>query len=242
MLLWQALGAQPSLTNVDLSRNRIGLTGSTSLAEVLAEPRCMIATLILAGNRLGDAAIVALGKRPCPSMAFSLCLRRVSLFVVSHLFACSSSRMLAVLSAGSLGCSANLRVVNLQDCTVGDAGAVCLADYLSINKKIEVLDLSWNHIGRKGGRALAGCLTQNEALVDVDLAWNGLGDVEMVENDLGHMEPTQPGATELGGAATRPCPFLCSSRVHTSFIPTARMTQDFTGCVAMQARLRRIRR
>jgi Leucine-rich repeat (LRR) protein len=94
--------------------------------------------------------------------------------------------------AGSLGCSLNLRTVNLRDCAIGDAGAVELADYFSINMRVQVLDLSWNHIRARGGKALAACIMTNESLTDLDIGWNGLGD-----------EPLQPGATEIGGSLAK---------------------------------------
>eukprot|EP01028_Stygiella_incarcerata_P011665 TRINITY_DN669_c2_g2_i1.p1 TRINITY_DN669_c2_g2~~TRINITY_DN669_c2_g2_i1.p1 ORF type:complete len:113 (+),score=23.55 TRINITY_DN669_c2_g2_i1:371-709(+) len=65
-------------------------------------------------------------------------------------------------------------MLNMQDCKLGDDGAVAFASGLSRNFVLEELDLSDNRIGDRGGNALAAAL-ETSHLVMLNLRFNHIG-------------------------------------------------------------------
>ncbi|KAL0251524.1 hypothetical protein GEMRC1_000737 [Eukaryota sp. GEM-RC1] len=65
--------------------------------------------------------------------------------------------------------------LNLEDISIGDAGAKSLAEALKVNTTLVELDVKGNGILDEGAIALAEALKVNSTLIEMDLGWNSIG-------------------------------------------------------------------
>lgn len=167
--LIKSLAVQQQLTTLDLSNNRIGLNGAKGLADVLSEPTCQIATLSLAGNRLGDAASIALaGALLCSRGLTNVNLRDCA---IRDAGACSLSDYFAI--------NQRIETLDLSWNHIRSRGGVALANCLSQNPALTDFDLSWNGIGQlvdgmrqPGAEEIGGAIAANTNLLRLDLSHN----------------------------------------------------------------------
>ncbi|KAL0228977.1 hypothetical protein GEMRC1_013597 [Eukaryota sp. GEM-RC1] len=66
--------------------------------------------------------------------------------------------------------------INLSDNSIGDVGAIALAEALKVNTSVTSLNLGGNFIGDRGVRALAEMLKVNRKVTNIDLKNNSTGD------------------------------------------------------------------
>ena len=137
--LISALANQQQLQSLNLADNRIGLHGAQKLADVLSEPSCQISTLVLAGNRFGDQATIALagplGNAPALTQ---LDLRDCAI-------GCPGVSELA----DYLAVNDSIQMLDLSWNRIRSKGGIAVAKCLSENQTLTDLDLSWNGIGQK---------------------------------------------------------------------------------------------
>ena len=137
--LISALANQQQLQSLNLADNRIGLHGAQKLADVLSEPTCQISTLVLAGNRFGDQAAIALagplGNAPALTQ---LDLRDCAI-------GCPGVSELA----DYLAVNDSIQMLDLSWNRIRSKGGIAVAKCLSENQTLTDLDLSWNGIGQK---------------------------------------------------------------------------------------------
>lgn len=167
--LIKALSMQQRLTTVDLSNNRIGLTGAIELASVLLQDTCMISSLSLAGNRLGDRAAVELAE----AVGNSRALTEV------NLSDCAIGCAGACKLADCLEYNQRATTVDLSWNHIRARGGQALAHCIQYNQVITDLDLSWNGIGQPvdgnrqpGAEDIGGAIAANTTLRRLDLAHN----------------------------------------------------------------------
>ncbi|KAL6748153.1 hypothetical protein V8C86DRAFT_2885468 [Haematococcus lacustris] len=80
---------------------------------------------------------------------------------------------LAIFTALAAG-NARLKVLSLNNNSLGNVSAAAVGDLLATNLTLEELDLSWNQIKPDGVCALCEGLDANTTLLKLNLAWNGL--------------------------------------------------------------------
>jgi len=66
--------------------------------------------------------------------------------------------------------------VDLRNNSIGDEGAIALAEALKSNRTITNVNLGWNSIGIKGAIALAEALKVNKTIKEINLWHNSIGD------------------------------------------------------------------
>ena len=160
------------LTELDLSRNRLGARGAALVLGALSTAAggdggaAPVATLRFGGNALGDGASSALG-------------RLVSESLHLHSLVLSDNK-LRQLSAATLADGLRSRSCVLTELDISwnmllPPGVAALAAGLRHNTTLLVLDMSWNGAGAQGGVALAEVFTRNKSLRSLKAAHNGIG-------------------------------------------------------------------
>ena len=160
-LLSHVLEANPSLTTLNLSRNNIGNSGAFLLSRVLNE-RSTLTTLNLSMNNIdvdGAASISSALKRNKSITNLSLSFNSIGAGGAAHLS--------EALNENS--CLTNL---NLREDSLGDYGAVFISNALKVNSTLTTLDLSWNRIGLPGIDHIFKALRENSSLTLLDLTGN----------------------------------------------------------------------
>ncbi len=167
--LIQSLSKQQRLTTLDLSNNRIGLIGAKELADVLLQDTCKITSLSLAGNRLGDQAVVGLAE----ALGNSRALTEV------NLSDCAIGCAGACKLAESFEYNQRTTTLDLSWNHIRARGGKALAQCIRYNQAITDLDLSWNGIGQRvddnrqpGAEDIGGAIAANTILQRLDLAHN----------------------------------------------------------------------
>ena len=157
--LSQALAANSSLSNLDLSGNRID--DSASLSKALAV-NSSLTNLDLSGNHIGDSGATSLSK--VLQANTSLTKLYLSGKRIGASGAASLSQTLAVNSS--------LTNLNLSGNDIGDSGAASLSKALAANSSLTELDLSRNSIGSSGAISLFKALVVNSSFTNLDLGNN----------------------------------------------------------------------
>lgn len=160
----------PSLTELDLSRNSFALPGSLVLATVLRHlnPFASLSTIKLSGNPIGDQGVAALSSVLLESPRLPLTHLDVSAVGMGEPGAAALSKALAVFRS--------LCILNCDESSLGDAGAVSLGEALAVTPSpLRMLFVQDCGIGNKGGRALSECLRFCSSLEHLDADRNDLG-------------------------------------------------------------------
>lgn len=138
------------------------------LADALVTPSCVVSSLDLRHNEIGDGGVKCLSK----SLAVTgFCLR--SLALGSCCITDDGARYLAS-SLGKNGC---LEELDLRENKISDVGATALARALILRPALMLLDLRENQIGERGAKALAAFLVNDKALKELNLSDNRIGNM-----------------------------------------------------------------
>lgn len=135
-----AIASNTTVTQLDLSCNSIATSGSVALAGALSA-NAVLRALDLSANAVGDDGAVALAGAIAKNT-----MGVVRNILSAHTPACTCSTELH----GSLRQTA----LDLHANSIGDKGAVALAEALGSNTTLKVLDLRANYIADVGAQAL----------------------------------------------------------------------------------------
>ncbi|XP_074653207.1 uncharacterized protein LOC141907456 [Tubulanus polymorphus] len=150
-----------TVTELDLSENRIESDGLFYLTEMLKENVC-ITDLRLANNNLASDGAVLIGE----IIAINTTIRNLD--ISGNKFTDSD----VIHIAGPLKKS-RLRSLNISYNEFREEGGKVLAPVIAENDMLEELDLSWNHFRLKGAVAIAKGIKENVGIHRLDLSWNG---------------------------------------------------------------------
>ena len=164
-LFFEVVGANASLTHLDLSKNGIGNTDAESLSRALAF-NSFLTNLGLSENSIGHTGAESLSRALIINS--SLTNLDLAMNIIGHTGAESLSH---ALSANS-----SLTDLDLSHNGIGDPGAESLSQALTVNSSLTNLDLSENSIGDTGAESLFRALTVNSSLTNLDLSENSIGD------------------------------------------------------------------
>ena len=160
-----ALTVNVTLTDLDLSRNDIGASGAGSLSDALTV-NTTLTDLDLSGNGIGDSGAAFLSEALTGNT--TLTHLNLSLNEIDVPGACCLSKALAV--------NTTLTDLNLSENWIGDSGADSLSDALTVNTALTDLNLTGNGIGDSGAVCLSKALAVNTTLTDLNLSRNEIGD------------------------------------------------------------------
>eukprot|EP00900_Chrysochromulina_parva_P010136 jgi/Chrpa1/19123/Chrysochromulina_OHIO_Genome00010434-RA len=170
----------PFEMTLSLGAANIGRLGAIALADLLRRPSNTVVNLALDWNAIGMEGSVALGN--------ALSRYRVGSGVMQN---------------------TALRVLGLERCSVGDAGAIALGTALSDNPLLPLREirLEGNGIGPAGAARLGSALETNTHLRMLNLALNPIGPAGAIELARGlrrnaALERLDLGGCELGDAGT----------------------------------------
>ena len=165
--LSRALAVNTTLTHLNLSGNRIGDSGAGYLSDALAI-NTTLTNLNLCDNRLGDSRAGSLSK----ALTVNTALTHLDL----------SENSIGYFGAGSLSKAVTVNTalthLNLSENMISDSGAGSLFKALKENATLTVLNLSWNGIGDSGVGFLSDALTGNITLTHLNLSSNEIGDFD----------------------------------------------------------------
>ncbi|KEG11569.1 putative leucine-rich repeat protein (LRRP) [Trypanosoma grayi] len=167
-LLYKGLEKNAYLTALDVSLNEIGPKGAVSIAKLLALPASPLKSLLVYGNHLGCAGVVAIAG----AMRQNRCLTELTLGNNNATDAATAEL------ADMLRENATLEYLDLRLNTLTAVGVRNLArDGLAHNTFLLSLCLSGNPIGSVGGDEIAKTLImhQNGGLTRLDLSSCELG-------------------------------------------------------------------
>jgi Ran GTPase-activating protein (RanGAP) involved in mRNA processing and transport len=181
------------LERIELDGQKIGDTGATVIASVLAH-QTTVKQLYLTDNEIGDAGLAAIAA----SLGGNGTVQRLGLdcndvgdagaaAVASALRSNTTVQQLDLIKnrisdigagaiASALEVNSALTEVNLRENSIGDTGASALAMALKRNSSLRRLSLDCNDIGDVGAQAIGSALAINTTIQHVDLISNKIGD------------------------------------------------------------------
>ena len=163
--LSQAHTVNSSLTSLDLCSNRIGDAGAKSLSHALTL-NSNLTSLSLRGNNIGDTGAESLSQALTVNSSLTdLDLRRNR---IGYNGAASFSK--------ALKRNSSLTSLDLSENSVGATGAKHLSQALKVNSSLTNLDLRGNSIGDTGAAPFSKALTENSSLTTLGLSCNSIGD------------------------------------------------------------------
>ncbi|EGG23299.1 hypothetical protein DFA_05431 [Cavenderia fasciculata] len=209
-----------TLSELDISSNRIGERGGVSIGQRLIPHDRSLRTLVLASNDIGPDAGMAIGQGLATPdiMIESLNLAHTLIGddgAMAIAGALHSNRSLKHLDLSfnclenDAGCAIGAAIAKNQAVTTlllkrnqfGEHTVKVIGDALKTNTSLTLLDLSGNQIGLKGAKSLAFSLPLNKTLADLDLSYNLLGDAG--GKLIGDCLATNAGLVRLNLAANR---------------------------------------
>ncbi|XP_068732896.1 NLR family CARD domain-containing protein 3-like [Montipora capricornis] len=164
-ILSQAMAANSTVTELDLTFGRIGDTGAAALAKAV-EINSTLTKLHLSDNGIGVSGAAALAK------AVEINSTLTTLNLSDNVIGDSGAAALAK----AVEINSTLTTLNLSDNVIGDSGAAALAKAVEINSTLTTLNLPSNRIGDSGTAALAKAVEINSTLTELDLNFNKIGD------------------------------------------------------------------
>jgi Ran GTPase-activating protein (RanGAP) involved in mRNA processing and transport len=161
----EALRKVNSVAHLDVSDNGLGPKSGKCIADAVRAPACLLQTLVLSDNVLGDGGLRYLAealKETRGIQELVICRNRITGKSVVDL-------------ANGLKYNRSLRRLDLSGNKLGDEGAVALVEPLCMSTcAITHLLLGSCSIGDPGGTALARVILENERLISLDLRNNFL--------------------------------------------------------------------
>ena len=170
--LAEGLAENASVTSLDLSKNKIGCDGATTMARVLAETRCVVSRLDLGDNEIGASGAAALAKAVSASASLTSLSLRLNPKIGDEAGA-------AVLDAVTDSKITSMRELDVAACGLGPASAQALARLVRSNRTIRRIDASGNEALGAGdsGRAIADAVCgSNDAVLEFDVRGSGFGE------------------------------------------------------------------
>ncbi|XP_072893274.1 NACHT, LRR and PYD domains-containing protein 3-like [Hemitrygon akajei] len=185
--LASALSTNPSLTELDLSGNKLGDSGVKLVSAALRNPECKIQKLELESVGLTDSGAedLASGLRTNPSLT--------ELYLTGNKLGDSGVKLVSVALRNP-----ECKIQKLQLINVGltDSGAEDLVSALSTNPSLTELDLSGNKLGDSGVKLVSEALRNPECKIQKLVLW-GVGLTDSGAEDLVSALSTKPSLTEL---------------------------------------------
>ena len=188
----EALTANTTLTNLDLSGNRIGASGAASLSDAI-KVDTVLTNLDLSLNGIGDSGAASLSDAiKVNTVLTNLDLSGNRIGASGASFLSDAIKVNTVLTnldlsgneigdsgAGFLSDAIKVNTVltnlNLSGNGIGDSGAASLSDAIKVNTVLTNLNLSGNRIGDSGAGFLSDAIKVNTVLTNLGLSWNGIG-------------------------------------------------------------------
>jgi len=155
----------PSLTELNLSKDKIGDNGAKSLSDALRE-NTSLTTLSLGVNNIGDDG----------AMSLSDALRKNTSLAILFLDKNDIGDDGAESLGDALRKNTSLSMLFLNKNDIGDDGAKSLSDALRKNTSLANLDLWNNNIEDEGAKSIGDALRTNTSLTTLSLYDNKIGD------------------------------------------------------------------
>ncbi|XP_072354303.1 NACHT, LRR and PYD domains-containing protein 3-like isoform X1 [Scyliorhinus torazame] len=167
--LTTALNTNQSLTNLNLSNNKLGDSGVKLLSEALRNPDCKIQKLCLRDVTLTDSCAEAL------SSALSINQSLTDLNLGNNNLGDSGAKLLSVALRNP---DCKIQRLRLNDNSLTDSSAEDLASAVCTNQSLTDLDLNMNKLGDSGMKLLSAALQNPDCKIErLDLGQNGLTDL-----------------------------------------------------------------
>jgi len=185
--LGKALTINSTLQVLFLYDNKIGYRGAAYLADALAiRINSTLKLLDLRNNKIGDGGAKCLAN----TLAKNSALQKLSLSKnnIGH----DGAECLA----NALATNSTLRDLCLFENNIGDRGAECLANALATNSTLQRLYLRDSNVGDRGAECLANALVTNSTLQTLDMGSSKIGDDGAV--DLANVLVTNSTLQALG--------------------------------------------
>ena len=163
--LGEALKVNAVLTKLELWNNNIGPEGAIAIEEAL-KVNAVMTELELAGNEIGDEGAKAIAEA----------LKVNAVLTTLHLNLNEIGAEGAQAIAEALKVNAVVNTLYLGGNSIGDEGAKAIAEALKVNAVLTKLVLNSNSIGDEGAIAMAEALKVNAVLTSVDLRFNSIRD------------------------------------------------------------------
>ncbi|XP_072893211.1 NACHT, LRR and PYD domains-containing protein 12-like [Hemitrygon akajei] len=185
--LVSALSTNPSLTDLNLSYNKLGDSGVKLVSAALRNPECKIQTLWLNNVGLTDSGaedlVSALSTNPS-LMELDLSVNKLG------------DSGVKLVSAALRNPECKIQTLWLDSVGLTDSGAEDLASALGTNPSLTELDLSGNKLGDSGVKLVSAALRNPECKIQkLELRYVGLTDSGA--EDLGSALSTNPSLTVL---------------------------------------------
>ena len=191
--LAEVLKTNTTLTELDVSGNKIGGAGAAALAEAI-KTNSTVTRLYMSKNGIGDAGVAALaeaikinstatelylsqnGIGEAGAAALAEAIKTNTTVTVLHLSGNSIGDAGAAALAEAIETNSTVTNLDLSKNVIGDAGAAALAEAIKTNSIVTILNLSHNDIGENGAAALADANKTNSTLTRLNLSHNHVGD------------------------------------------------------------------
>ena len=163
--LARALHSNTTLTELDMSCNRIHEWGALAMAEMLKH-NTTLTVLNMWGNYLGERGAIAMAEM----LKHNITLEK--LYISYN----SVGERGALAMAEMLKHNTTLTVLDMSRNSVGERGALAMAEMLKHNTTLTVLNMSHNSVGEKGALAIAEMLKHNTTLTELNMSNNSVGE------------------------------------------------------------------
>ncbi|XP_072892429.1 NACHT, LRR and PYD domains-containing protein 12-like [Hemitrygon akajei] len=181
------MSAKPSLTELDLSGNKLGDSGVKLVSVALSNPDCKIQKLWLDNVRLTDSGakdlVSALSTNPLLT-GLNLSGNKVG------------DSGVKLVSAALRNPECKIQILGLNNVGLTDSGAEDLASALSTNPSLTELGLSDNKLGDSGVKLVSAALRNTECKIQ-KLGLHGVGLTASGAKDLVSTLSAKPSLTEL---------------------------------------------
>ncbi|XP_067835942.1 NACHT, LRR and PYD domains-containing protein 3-like [Heptranchias perlo] len=185
--LSSALSANPSLSILDLSNNKLVDSGVKLLSAALRSPDCKIQELQLRDNDLTDSCTVDLSSALSTNRSLTvLNLRNNKL----------GDSGVKLLSEALRNPDFKIQKLHMWDVCLTDSGAEDLSSALSTNRSLTVLNLGGNKLGDSGVKLLSAALRNPDCKIQ-ELCLADVGLIDSCIEDLASALRTNRSLTDL---------------------------------------------
>ncbi|XP_072892145.1 NACHT, LRR and PYD domains-containing protein 3-like [Hemitrygon akajei] len=189
--LGSALSTNPSLTELNLSDNKLGDSGVKLVSAALRNPECKIQKLVLARVGLTDSGAEDLAS------ALSTNPSLTELDLSGNKLGDSGVKL---VSAALRDPECKIQKLGLNNVGLTDSGAEDLASALSTNPSLTDLNLSDNKLGDSGVKLVSAALRNPECKIQ-KLGLDNVGLTDSGADDFASALSTNPSLTELNLAS-----------------------------------------